>query len=239
MINQSADGLACSLLNDLHNVVKGDSAVHNIADDNKTAVAPSEAAGAASGYHLVTIVTNRRVQIFASRELARIATEVILFHERKGAFRLRGYIVMPDHIQIICEPTDSLDHVIRNIKKLISSMAISHLAVTGGSMLRSIQSPAHQEEGPLFELWRKGHYHVRIPSEEKLNESLRYLYEAPVRSGICANAFEYEFSDIHRYLGSAFLAEADRSRLFLGKKPAVSGPSAGKKAKGRPPSAPA
>ena len=187
-------------------------------DVSKTTAAPSATADADKEHHLITLVTNRRVKAFASRELARIATEVILFQERRCALRLDGFIVMPDHIHIICEPLADLDLVVRNIRELISSMTLSHLAVADRNMLRSIESPGQREEGPVFRLWRRGYHHVRIPTKEKLFESLRYMYEHPVRSGICAAAIEYEFSDMHRHLGSILRTGEDRPCLVPARK---------------------
>lgn len=203
-------------------------------DIRRSTALSSEKAGAADGYHLITLVTNKRVQVFASKELAKIAMEVILFVERKKGFRLRGFIVMPDHIHLICEPMRSLHSVILDIKKLISLLSISHLSIHGRSLLASIESPNRSRNKALFQLWRKAYHHALIPTEEKLTEALRYLYEHPVRSGICATAFEYEFSDIHRHLGPGGRADPGRPYPFPAEKPRVPVSHAGKIAKARP-----
>jgi REP element-mobilizing transposase RayT len=215
-----------------------DKAMKNLVDAGKATATRSGKSGDGKGYHLFTLVTNGRARVFASRELARIATEVILFHERKKDLRLRGFIVMPDHIHIICEPVKALHNVIRDIKKLISLMSIGHLAVAGGNALKSIESQGQDGKRPLFQLWRRAYHHARILTEERLTEALQYLYEHPVRSGMCETAFEYEFSDVHRHLGSGFRTRRDWPCLFPVKKLNASASHAGKMARGRPGSSP-
>ncbi|HWR73537.1 MAG TPA: transposase [Nitrospirota bacterium] len=206
------------------------STMDNHRDACKSTALSSDKERTEKGYHLITLVTNRRARLFASRELAIIATEVILLVEKKKSLRLRGFIVMPDHIHIICEPMKSLDQVIRDIKKLISLMSISHLSINDRNMLKSIETPGGK---PLFRLWRRAYHHARIPTE-RLIEALRYLYEHPVRSGICSNAFEYEFSDIHRHPGSGARTDPDRPYPFLAEKPGASAFPVEKITKDRP-----
>ncbi len=55
------------------------------------------------GYHFITIVKNKRVEVFKYKDTAVIAINTILFYEKRGDFNLKGYIVMPDHIHMICE----------------------------------------------------------------------------------------------------------------------------------------
>ena len=188
----------------------------------KSTALSSYKTGSEKGYHLITLVTNKRVRIFASKELAKIATEAVLFIEKKRGFRLRGFIVMPDHIHIISEPTRSLHCVILEIKKLISLMSISYLSIHNRSLLTSIESPNHGRNKALFQLWKKAYHHARILTEEKLTEALRYLYEHPVRSGICGTVFDYEFSDLHRHLGPGGRTDPERASLFHPKKPGAS-----------------
>jgi hypothetical protein len=141
---------------------------------------------------------------------------------------------MTDHIHINSEPMRSLHSVILDIKKAISLLSISHLSIHGRSLLASIESPNRSKKKTLFQLWRKAYHHALISTEEQLTEALRYLYEHPVRSGICATAFEYEFSDIHRHLGPGGRNDPDRPNPFLAEKPGVPVSHAGKIAKARP-----
>jgi len=177
------------------------------------------------GYHFVTIVTNKRVEVFKHQDIARMAIDTILFYEKRGDFKVKGFIVMPDHVHMICEcfhPASGSDRspglfanthpgsgrspdlpsIIRNIKKYIAKEAIQCLSVLDKTMLSHIQLPKPKKRKHTYQLWQPDYYDFNILTDGKLNEKLKYMYENPIRKGLCDSPFDYEFSDIKRYFGS-------------------------------------
>lgn len=159
------------------------------------------------GYHFITMVTNKRVEIFKYKDIAKAAVNTLLFYEERGDFKLKGFIVMPDHIHMICEPVGSgrspdLPNIIRDIKKYIAKEAIKHLSTLNKDMLLSIQLPMPKKKGHTYQLWQPDYYDFNILSEKKFTEKLRYMYQNPLRKGLCNDIYQYEFSDFKRYFGS-------------------------------------
>ncbi|MBM4350280.1 MAG: hypothetical protein FJ106_10405 [Deltaproteobacteria bacterium] len=231
------------------------------------------------GYHFITMVTNKRVEVFKYKDIAKAAVSTLLFYEQRGDFKLKGFIVMPDHIHMICEsvgnnrspnrntPSGSgrspdlpdnnqspgsgrspdlpnnnhpsgrgrspdlpdnnqspgsgrspdlpdnnqspgsgrspdLPDIIRDIKKYIAKKAIEYLLVWDKGILLRILLPMPKKKGHTYQLWQPDYYDFNILSEKKFTEKLRYMYQNPLRKGLCDNIFEYEFSDIKRYFGS-------------------------------------
>jgi putative transposase len=171
------------------------------------------------GYHFITMVTNKRVEAFKHEDIARIAINTILFYEKRGDFRLKGFIVMPDHVHMICELPASekplevstssgsrrspdLPTIIRDIKKYIAKEAIARLSSLDNNMLLNVQLPKPKKRRHIYRFWQPDYYDFNILSERKLNEKLRYMYENPLRKSLCKNVFDYEFSDSKRYFGS-------------------------------------
>ena len=171
------------------------------------------------GYHFITMVTNKRVEAFKHKDIARIAINTILFYKKRGDFRLKGFIVMPDHIHMICELPDSekplevstssgsrrspdLPTIIGDIKKYIAKQAIARLSSLDKNMLLNIQLPKPKKKRHIYQFWQPDYYDFNILTERKLNEKLRYMYENPLRKGLCENISDYEFSDFKRYFGS-------------------------------------
>jgi hypothetical protein len=205
------------------------------------------------GYHFITIVTNKRVEVFKYKDAALLAINTILFYEKGGDFNLMGYIIMPDHIHMICEyshPASASDRssdpsgiirsdsgrspdlpagpkagsgkspdlpkitqvrsgrapdlpgTIRDIKKYIAKEAIQILDSLDKRMLLALQLTAPKKRRHTYQLWQPGYYDFNILTERKLNEKLKYMYENPLRKGLCDNPFDYEFSDVKRYFGS-------------------------------------
>ena len=187
------------------------------------------------GYHFITMVTNKRVKAFKFKDTAMIAINTILFYEKRGDFNLKGYIVMPDHIHIICEilgshrspdlpkiiqpgshrspsPPDipqtgsgrspDLPSIIRDIKKYIAKETIRTLITLDEEMLLSIRLSRQKKRRHIYQFWQPDYYDFNILTERKLNEKLKYMYENPLRKGLCNDPFDYEFSDFKRYFGS-------------------------------------
>ena len=201
------------------------------------------------GYHFITMVTNKRVEIFKYKDIAKAAVSTLLFYEQRGDFKLKGFIVMPDHIHMICESVGNngaadldtplgrgrspdlpnnnqspgsgrspdlpdnnqspgsgrspdLPDIIRDIKKYIAKKAIEYLLVWDKGILLRILLPMPKKKGHTYQLWQPDYYDFNILSEKKFTEKLRYMYQDPLRKGLCDDIFEYEFSDIKRYFGS-------------------------------------
>jgi hypothetical protein len=150
-----------------------------------------------------------------------IAINTILFYEKRGDFNLKGYIIMPDHIHIICEMLGSgrspdlpditqagsgrspdLPSIIRDIKKYIAKETIRALITLDEEMLLSIRLSKQKKRRHIYQFWQPDYYDFNILTERKLDEKLRYMYENPLRKGLCIHPFDYEFSDIKRYFGS-------------------------------------
>jgi hypothetical protein len=187
------------------------------------------------GFHFITMVTNQRVKAFRYKDTATKAVHSILFYERRGDFNLKGYIIMPDHIHMICEflgsarspglpairqtgsgrspsPPDitqtgsgrspDLPSIIRDVKKYIAKETIRILITLDEEMLLSIRLSRQKKRGHTYQLWQPDYYDFNILADSKLDEKLKYMYENPLRKGLCDNPFDYEFSDVKRYFGS-------------------------------------
>lgn len=188
------------------------------------------------GYHFITMVTNKRIEPFKYRDIAMKAINTILFYEKRGDYKLKGYIIMPDHIHMVCEAEVSsrsldpqknvilgqqtqnyprvrtplqgsgrspdLPSIIRDIKKYIAKQTIRCLLNLDEGMLLKIHLPKPKKKGHTYQFWQPDYYDFNILTERKLGEKLKYMYENPLRKGLCNNIFDYEFSDIKRYFGS-------------------------------------
>ena len=95
-----------------------------------------------------------------------------------------------------------LPNIIRDIKKYIAKETVKFLSTSDSDMLVRIRLPKPKKKGHIYQLWQPDYYDFNILSERKLNEKLKYMYENPLRKGICNDIFEYEFSDMKRYFGS-------------------------------------
>ncbi len=95
-----------------------------------------------------------------------------------------------------------LPSIIRDIKKFIAKEAADYLSGTDKAMLSGLRLPNPEKRAHTYQLWQPGYYDFNIMTERKLNEKLKYMYENPLRRGLCKSMLDYEFSDASRYFGS-------------------------------------
>ena len=95
-----------------------------------------------------------------------------------------------------------LPSIIRDIKKYIAKETIRTLMMLDEEILLTIRLSTQKKRRHTYQLWQPDYYDFNILTERKLNEKLRYMYENPLRKGLCDNPFDYEFSDAKRYFGS-------------------------------------
>jgi hypothetical protein len=99
---------------------------------------------------------------------------------------------------IFIDPTDIWAHS----KKYIAKEAIRTLITLDEEMLLSIRLSKQKKRRHIYQFWQPDYYDFNILTESKLNEKLKYMYENPLRKGLCNNISDYEFSNFKRYFGS-------------------------------------
>jgi len=108
----------------------------------------------------------------------------------------------PDITQTGGSRSPDLPSIIRDIKKYIAKETIRTLTTLDEEMLLTIRLSRQKKRRHTYQLWQPDYYDFNILTESKLNEKLKYMYENPLRKGLCDNPFDYEFSDVKRYFGS-------------------------------------
>lgn len=175
--------------------------------------------GADEGCQFITLTTNRRLPLFASREIARVAMELILYASRQDDLVLMGFVIMPDHIHILCRPVRSVRELVRALKKNIARMAVGHLEAGGKDAPPFRRSTSRRARMSAEELWQKDFQAERVTGQAGLVERLKNMYEEPVKKRLCENVLDYEFSDIHRYLGLPLFESHLRTAYSLHRTP--------------------
>jgi len=154
------------------------------------------------GYHFVTIVTNNRLPIFGIEYLAHTSINALNFYYRRKDYDLLGYVVMPDHVHFICSTQKSISTIVRDIKKYIAKGVVSYLAHNKLELLEKFKMASPGKRGHIYQIWQRDFFDFNILNETKFIEKLKYMYNNPLRKGLCEGVTEYKFSDAGRYFGS-------------------------------------
>lgn len=118
-----------------------------------------------------------RRSIFQTDRMAALFLDVLRENRQKGRFQLHAFVLMRDHFHVLLTPLPeaSLEKTVQYIK--------------GGFSFR-----AKRELGFSGEIWQAGYNHHRVKDRRDYQEHVRYIYENPVRAGMCSQPAHYEYS---------------------------------------------
>jgi len=90
-----------------------------------------------------------------------------------------GYVVMPEHVHLLLsEPRQgTLADAIKSLKQGVSRRLI----------------------GEAEHFWQKRYYDFNVRNQRQFVEKLRYIYQNPVKRGLCQAAEDWEWSSYRQY----------------------------------------
>jgi putative transposase len=129
------------------------------------------------GTYFVTSRTWQSRAIFKTAPYCEIFVECLLHYRDEGAYRLHGFVLMPDHFHVLLTPGQdtALERAVQFIK--------------GGSA-RAIR------ERLLFRfpVWQRGFSDHRIRDAADFNLHVRYLGQNPVKRHLAGKPADYPWS---------------------------------------------
>lgn len=128
----------------------------------------------------LTVCTHHRKPILARQDAVKILCDA---WQEAQAWAAGGYVVMPDHIHLLCAPRDgrtTLECWVRYWKSLVSR-----------------RWPWRSE----LPLWQRSFWDRQLRSHEALEEKWAYMQRNPVRKGLCEKPEEWPFLGILEVLG--------------------------------------
>jgi putative transposase len=133
--------------------------------------------GSAPGTYFVTSRTWQGRAIFGRSEPCEIFLDSLLRYRNNGAYRLHGFVLMPDHFHVLLSPGDdtSLERAVQFIK--------------GGSA-RSIRESLNFR----FPVWQRGFSDHRIRNSEDYELHMNYMNQNPVKKHLVAMAKDFQWS---------------------------------------------
>ena len=132
--------------------------------------------------YLLTFCTYRRRAHFRSSDVAAMVMRHFRRTARREGFAILAYCLMPDHVHLLVEGTQSQSDLRRFVKRTKQSSA---------------QVYSHMNDGRL---WNEGYHDRVLRKETDVREVARYIVWNPVRAGLTTTPSQYP------YLGSDILS---------------------------------
>jgi putative transposase len=126
--------------------------------------------------YFVTACSDRRHEAFASPETVTWLIDILRKKSNENKFAVEAYCVMPDHLHILIRGMDGFADARRLMK------------------LFKLQTGYEYKKKVGRDLWQKKYYDHILRSGDSAEAVAGYIWQNPVRKGICRNPREYLFS---------------------------------------------
>src|ERR1700677_151586 len=116
----------------------------------------------------VSSTTDGRRALLQSDRMAQLLVDVLAENRRKGRFLLHEFVIMPNHFHLLLTPAADIP-----LEKAVQF-------IKGGFSFR-----AKREFQFPFEIWQESFVNHRIRDAEDYKHHRTYIWENPVRAGLC------------------------------------------------------
>ncbi len=147
-------------------------------------------------YFVTTYVRHRR-EFFLNPDIARIVEETI-WHERTSRFIIYAYVVMPDHLHLLLQPTcKTISNIMQSLKSNSCREINRYLQDPhNGECALAVMGIGHDE--PIHDnharfAWQKSFYDHVIKDDKDFRTHVEYIRYNPVKAGLCWKPEDYPF----------------------------------------------
>ena len=106
-------------------------------------------------------------------------------------YRLLAWCIMPNHVHVLIQPSESLGKIVQSWKSYTGRWAIQNSAKLGLGV-------------PGKALWMREYWDRYIRDSQHFAQTIRYIHQNPVKAGLCAAPEDWRWSSAH-------LKHADRT----------------------------
>jgi REP-associated tyrosine transposase len=152
--------------------------------------------------HYVTTVTFNRVPVFRSDHACELFVASLAETRQHCAFKLIGYMIMPDHVHLILNPVGrSISDVIGRLKSSSARKILDWLREDRHEVsLRKLALNVPQKKSHTHAVWLKGFSSIDLWSPRFILQKLSYIHLNPIRAQLCSHPAEWKWSSYGAYL---------------------------------------
>ncbi|MDR5659791.1 transposase [Serpentinicella sp. ANB-PHB4] len=136
-------------------------------------------------YYFITTITENRESIFKDPIICDLLIHILTQYKLQCPFNLKAFVVMPDHIHLLLQPTgkENISEIMKKVK---------------GSFSR-YYNRLQKRTGSVFQ---KGFYDMAIRNDNQLLEVMEYIHHNPCKKGIDLVPEDYTYSSYNFYFNA-------------------------------------
>ncbi len=155
--------------------------------------------------YFVTTGLSKSVSLLNQSRCAEVITRNLDFYREKFKFRLLAYVVMPDHLHLIIQPSleGNISEIMRDFKKHTAKDIIHLLEeekrfeILG--LFREAAGRYHPKENRRYQVWEDRFDDVVLYSDAIFRTKLDYIHNNPARAGLVDNPSDYPYSSARNH----------------------------------------
>jgi putative transposase len=133
-----------------------------------------------------TVVTHNRYPVFKNKPEIQLLTESMAKIKRKYPFKMRSFVILPDHIHCIWEmPEEDCDFSLRWL------------------CIKSLFSRKHQNK-KIKNIWQKRFWEHLIRDDYDFEKHMDYIHYNPVKHGYVEKPLDWEYGSFRYYVKQGF-----------------------------------
>ena len=152
--------------------------------------------------HFLTFRVIEWINVFTEPAYFQILIESLKFCQRNKGLLLHGYVVMTNHVHIICTAKNgNLSSIIQGFKSYTSYEIKKTLGNDHRNyILRLIKRSYFKRKGHDFQIWHSENWSVYVKSDWFLNQKLDYIHDNPVVKRYVEQPEDWLYSSARNYI---------------------------------------
>jgi putative transposase len=150
--------------------------------------------------HFITFSCCRRRPLLGTARARDHFVKILDEVRRRHAFRLIGYVVMPEHVHLLIgePPKTTPSKALQVLKQKVAAVLLKRRKRVGS---RQLSLPFSGGQTGETHFWQRRFYDFNVWSEKKVKEKLDYMHANPVQRRLVQHPRDWPWSSGAHYAG--------------------------------------
>jgi REP element-mobilizing transposase RayT len=164
----------------------------------------SKTASQSNVLYFVTLTIADWISVFIRRKYFEFIIENLQYCQKKKGLEIFEYVIMPNHIHMICLGLDNpLSNILRDFKSYTSKELYNMINNNSGESRRKWMISGFNKHGKKnnlnkdFQIWQNNNWPTPLTSNFLIEQKAKYIKDNPVKAGFVSKPENYVHSSAH------------------------------------------
>ena len=156
--------------------------------------------------YFLTFTVVEKIPVFTNKLYFEMIISDFQFYRNKYNLKVYFYVLMDNHIHLICSSEVDLRKAIKSLKSYLAKEIIKVLKNDKRKWILDLlkfYKKSHKNES-TYQIWEEGSYPKQILNDQMLEQKACYIHLNPVRRGFVRTPQDWRYSSANRDIGNPF-----------------------------------